>query len=122
MDCEKEEDQGMDCGEESGEESMEEAPMGEGWKHRGWGDWHMKKCGCPACLGIMAMKKMPMMGGMMSGMGMHHMGMGAESAPWRKFMSSGEKIEKLEAYLKDLQMEQKAVEEKIAHIRRKFQS
>jgi hypothetical protein len=100
----------------------------------------MKKCGCPACRMMLAMKKMSMMRGMMPRMmpgmgmmpGMMHMGMdpsmgmgagmGMEKPSWRKFMSSDEKIAKLEDYLKDLQAEQKAVEEKIAFIRNKAQS
>ena len=132
-----------DEGDEMGEEHMEGHEEGKGCKGGGWDEWKMKKCGCPACRMMLAMKKMSMMRGMMPGMmsgmgmmpGMMHMGMGMgpgmgmgmgggmgmEKPSWRKFMSSDEKIAKLEAYLKDLQAEQKAVEEKIAFIRSKAQ-
>lgn len=57
--------------------------------------------------------------GMMPGMGMgKSMGM----APWRRFMSSEEKISRLEEYLKQLQMEEKAVQEKIDHIKKEAQA
>jgi len=115
-------------GEEPEEEEME--GEGEGME----GSWmHHKECGCPFCMWMKKMKKMAMMGGMMPGMGMgmgmpwmkHIMGGGmgmGEGMGWRKFMSSEEKIAKLEEYLKQLQMEEKAVQEKIDHIRSKYGS
>ncbi len=118
--------------EEPEEEEMEGEEMGGGWgNHEGWGG--MNKCGCPMCRWMMMMKKMAMMGGgMMSGMmgmpWMRHMGgmgmgtgMGMPGMGWRKFMSSEEKVARLEDYLKDLQMEEKAVREKIDFLRNRFE-
>jgi hypothetical protein len=50
--------------------------------------------------------------GMMPGTCMHGMGMGEYG--WRKFMTKDEKIMKMEEYLKQLQMEEKGVMEKLA--------
>jgi hypothetical protein len=55
---------------------------------------------------------------MMSKMGMGY-GMGGSMAPWRRFMSSEEKIALLEEYLKQLQMEEKGVQEKIELLKKK---
>ena len=59
--------------------------------------------------------------GMMPSMGMHQMGMGMQGMmgkdSWRKFMGKEEKIAKMEEYLKQLQMEEKGVMEKIAEIK-----
>jgi hypothetical protein len=136
----KEEDEEMEGG-------MDDAP-GEGWMGHGGGmDMaSMHKCGCPYCMmAIGILKKLALMHmwghkmlggmmpgmGMMGGMGMKPMGMGAcghgemgegGMAPWRKFMSSDEKIEKLQKYLDELEKEEKAVQEKITHIRSKFQA
>ena len=69
---------------------------------------------------------MGMMGHGMAEMGMHHtgmcgcgggMGMGMDKNSWRKFMGKDEKIAKLEEYLKQLQMEEKGVMEKIAEMK-----
>ena len=117
----REEEEGMG----GGKEEMDEA--GWGGMHGGGMGWE-KKCGCPYCTMMSAMKKMGMMG--MGPMAMKHMGMGgwgmgeemAGAAPWRKFMSFEEKIEKLQGYLRQLQLEEKAVQEKIDLIRRKSES
>ncbi len=121
-----EEQEEMGCG---GKERMDD-PEG-GWMHGGGMGWE-KNCGCPYCTMMSAMKKMGMMHGMgmMGPMGMKHMGMGGwgmgeemqGAAPWRKFMGSEEKIEKLQGYLKQLQMEEKAVQEKIDFLRKKFEA
>ena len=112
------------------EDEMSKHQSGPWMSHgeHGWGGmgWHWKKCGCPACRWLRAMRNMSMMSGMMPGMGMGMMGgMGMQGmmgmAPWRKFVSSDEKIAGLEKYLKDLQMEEKAVQEKIDVIRNKYQ-
>jgi len=55
---------------------------------------------------------------MMPGMGMMGMmgmgqGMKGGMAPWRRFISVEEKVAMLEEYLKQLQMEEKGVQEKI---------
>lgn len=119
----------MEEHEKGGQEGMEDEEAGT---EHGMHDWN--KCGCPFCQGMRAMHKMHMMGPMMAGMGMMKgmgmpdmmgmgMGMGMPGmmgmAPWRKFMSSDEKIAGLEKYLEQLQMEAKAVQEKIEHIRNK---
>ena len=61
----------------------------------------------------MGMGMMPGMGmhkmGMMPGMGM--MGMGMGMGGWRMFMTKEEKMMKLQDYLKQLQMEEKGVQE-----------
>ena len=59
--------------------------------------------------------------GMMPGMCMHGMGMGMGGMmgkhTWRRFMTKEEKIMKMEEYLKQLQMEEKGVMEKIAYMK-----
>ena len=104
--------------EMGGQEEHMEGNESEGvWGHHGWDDWGMKKCGCPMCHMILTMKKISMTRGMgPDGCEKPSMRMG--SMPWRKFMSSDEKIAKLEAYLKKLQAEEKAVEEKIEYIKK----
>lgn len=61
------------------------------------------------------MPRMEMMGrmGMMGGFGM------AGMAPWRHFVSREEIIGKLDEYLKQLQMEEKAVSERIEAIKKR---
>jgi hypothetical protein len=91
------------------EAEMEEGKEGEGgWgHHEGWGD--MGKCGCPMCIWLKKMAIIRMMGGgtmgtmpdMAIGMpSMKHAGMMASICQgmggWRKFVSSEEKIAKLE--------------------------
>ena len=59
--------------------------------------------------------RMGMMGrmGMMAGFGM------AGMAPWRRFVSREEIIARMEEYLKQLQMEEKAVQERIEAIKKR---
>jgi len=56
------------------------------------------------------------MHGMWPGMGMGMPGMMGKDS-WRKFMTKEEKIAKMEEYLKQLQMEEKGVMEKIAQMK-----
>ena len=117
---------GMEHEDAENEEMEGEEMEGEWGHHKNWG---MNKCGCPMCMRMKMMKKMAMSGGGMMGTPwMKHMagmsmgmGMGTEGTGWRKFTSSEEKIAKLEDYLKDLQLEEKAVREKIEYIRSKFE-
>jgi hypothetical protein len=110
---------------EAKDEEMEERQdspwMGHGMHHAG-GERGWKKCGCPMCRGIRAMHKMGMVSGGFPGMTRGMMpGMEPGMAPWRKFISSDEKIAMLEKYLKDLQSEEKGVMERIEHIHSKYQ-
>ncbi len=66
------------------------------------------------------MGRMGMMGFGMGG-GMGGMGMGG-MAPWRRFMSSEERTARLEQYLKQLQAEEKAVQERIDELKKSGQS
>jgi len=81
-------------------------------------------CGCSgpgAFKGLKKWRRMMHGMGMMPGMmGMGH-GMGPGMAPWRRFMSAEEKIAMLENYLKQLQMEEKGVQEKIDLLKKKEQ-
>lgn len=107
----------------------------------GWGmgrmAWGPGQCGRWLLIGlamaaIMANKRMwsgegwgrpGMMGGrwgMMRGQwGMGGPWMMGGMAPWRHFVSSEERIGKLEKYLEQLRLEEKGVEEKIEHLRTK---
>lgn len=121
---EEKEDEMAGGGEEMNEQGgpwMKHGMRNLGKIGRSW-----KKCGCPMCQWMRTMHRMSMMGGMMPGMGMGMMrGMRMQGvlgmAPWRRFVSSDEKIASLEKYLKDLQLEEKAVQEKIDQIRSRYQ-
>ena len=73
---------------------------------------------CPGLWAFMTMRKWSRM---MPGMEMMGMGQGMMGgmAPWRRFMSSDEKVARLEEYLKQLQMEEKGVQEKIEALKKK---
>ena len=144
----REEDEEIQDPEEETEEMDPMDDPGEGgWGHHhheggmGWGKGMMGKgmmggrmgMWCPMMLAFMAGRRMSMMrggmgmpgmmgGGMMGHMGMMGGGMGkgmaSGMAPWRHFVSIEEKIAKLEEYKKQLQMEEKGVDEKIDAIRR----
>ncbi len=64
--------------------------------------------------------------GMMGGMGMMRQGMGGMGmggmAPWRHFVSREERAVRLEQYLKQLQAEEKAVQEHIEELKKKGES
>lgn len=119
--------------EETPEENQEMYEYGRPWMrhstHHGWGGrgWDWMRCECPTCRSMQAMHHMGMMGGMMPGFGtwgmIRDMGMWRKMGipHWRRFLSSEERIAWLEQYLKDLQMEEKAVQEKIDHLRTKYQ-
>ena len=94
-----------------------------GWMHRhggrmgwggmgrkGWAGMGKKGWGCPALWSFMAVQRGM---GMMPGMSMGGM------APWRRFVSYEEKVARLEGYLKQLQLEEKAVQEKIDVLKKK---
>ncbi len=76
------------------------------------------------------MGMMPWMGmmrhmGMMGGMGMMRPGMMGGMggfAPWRRFTNSEERVARLEAYLKQLQAEEKGVQERIDELKKSGQS
>ena len=97
-------------------------PMSHHGPGMGYGGW-----GCQGRGFFKAMKKWKRMMhgmGMMPGMGMMGMGggMGTGMAPWRRFMSVEEKVAMLEGYLKQLQMEEKGVQEKIDMLKKKEQT
>jgi hypothetical protein len=97
-------------------------PGSMGWSSGHYGKWILIGL---ALMAIMANKRMWHgegwgMPGMMGGRwGMGGPGMMGGVAPWRHFVSSEEKISKLEEYLKQLQQEEKGVQEKIEHLRTK---
>jgi hypothetical protein len=101
--------------------------MGWGMGRMGWRGGHCGKLMLIglSVLGIMGAKKM------MQGEGMHMPGMMGGRwmmgspwmkggiAPWRRYITAEEKIAMLEEYLKQLQEEEKGVQEKIEHLRTK---
>ncbi len=67
--------------------------------------------------------------GMLGGMGMmgRHMGMGGGMGmggmdPWRRFISNEERVTRLQEYLKQLQSEEKAVQERIDELKKQGQT
>lgn len=85
---------------------------GHGHGGMGWGGMPHPGCNCPwhrMGMGGMGMGRMGMMDGpRMSGM-----------APWRRFVSREEILACLEEYLKQLQMEEKAVQERIETLKKR---
>jgi len=121
-------EEGEDCGcEGHGPAEMHrEDNCGCGGHHRGGmehGGMPHPGCNCPCHQpGMMGGNpRMDMMGrmGMMSGFGMAGM---AGMAPWRHFVSREEIIARLDEYLKQIQMEEEAVQERIETIKKRGES
>lgn len=107
-----------------------EGSCGSGWMPGGMG-WGMGKMGHgPGRYGKWVLIGLGLLGlvgakRMMEGEGMHMPGMMrgmwmmGGAAPWRRYITAEEKIAMLEEYLKQLQQEEKGVQEKIEWLRTK---